>query len=127
MLSKRNAAVAEAAPRYGLSSSYAFRLASDVSFSFGDCPFGPESAAFWQTRRFARRRGLVTPSFQGTSTPCLLPVQLAHLICDMCQQTKCLVRSILSGERRARGTWRRYGEGCGRTEMAASAWLNEGL
>ena len=30
--------------------------------------------------RLAGKRGLVTPSFQGTCTPCLLPVRLAHQI-----------------------------------------------
>ncbi len=30
--------------------------------------------------RLAEERGLVTPSFQGTCTPCLLPVSLAHQI-----------------------------------------------
>ena len=28
--------------------------------------------------RLAEKRGLVTPSFQGTCTPCLLPVRLVH-------------------------------------------------
>ena len=30
--------------------------------------------------RLAEKRGLVTPSFRGTCTPCLLPVRLAHQI-----------------------------------------------
>ncbi len=33
--------------------------------------------------RLAEKRGLVTPSFQGTLTPCLLPVRLAHVTVGM--------------------------------------------